>query len=151
MARKNHSTYLFAFAGFTLAALIGFAAFGPEQAPDPIVIDPVPEVGISAQDLAQCLADAGVHFYHARWCGHCETQKDMFGSSLDLIESTDCAVSDRSSDGFTQECLDNEITSVPAWVFPDGTKLTGVQTFETLADQASCSFEEPEVSGPVIE
>ena len=153
MLKINTSTYLFAIAVAVGIILIGYIIFAPKTATDPNNDqDPiVVQTEIKAEDLAQCLADAGVHFFHARWCSHCTTQKAMFGDSINLIDSTDCAAGETFKDGFTEECKNLGITSVPAWGFPDGTGLAGVQTFETLAEKAECVFEDPVVAGPTVE
>ena len=145
------STFLYTAAILIGVGLLAYAVFVPkEEGTDPDInpdINPVVDV----QALAQCLTDGGTKFYYARWCGHCETQIEMFGDSFELLDSTDCAVSDSSKDGFIQECTDLGIEAVPTWIFPDGTMLTGVRPFDHLVDLGDCMDAQLKAFGPEIE
>jgi len=89
--------------------------------------------------LAQCLTDNGVKMYGAWWCPHCQDQKKEFGSSFDLIDYVECAVGNPGS-GQTKACDDAKITGYPTWIFKDGTRLEGEQTFNKLAETAGCEI-----------
>ncbi len=94
----------------------------------------------AAPDLvafAKALADAGVKFYGAGWCPFCTEQKELFedgGQYLPFIEVTN---PDRT---LNQVGIDNNITSFPTWDFPDGTRLEGVQSLQTLAEEAGIAI-----------
>ena len=89
--------------------------------------------------LAQCLADKGVKMYGAWWCPHCQAQKKDFGDSFKLINYIECAAGNPGS-GQTQECNDAKIEGYPTWEFADGTRLSGEQTFNKLAETAGCEI-----------
>ena len=86
--------------------------------------------------LATCLGEAGAKFYGAFWCPHCNNQKKAFGKSVELLPYIECSTPD--GNGQTQVCIDNQIQSYPTWIFADGTRLTGEQTPQALAEKTSC-------------
>ncbi len=86
-------------------------------------------------DFAQCINDSGAKFFGAFWCPHCQTQKQLFGKSTKKLPYIECSNQDKSQ---TQVCIDNKIESYPTWDFPDGTRVTGEQTFAQLAEKTSC-------------
>lgn len=86
--------------------------------------------------LAQCLTKKEVTMYGAYWCPHCLNQKKAFGTSWKYITYVECAI--RGQQGQTQECTDAGITGYPTWTFPDGTKLQGEQSLESLGEKAGC-------------
>ncbi len=86
--------------------------------------------------LATCLGEAGAKFYGAFWCPHCNNQKKAFGKSEELLPYVECSTPDGK--GQTQVCIDNQIQSYPTWIFADGTRLTGEQTPEALAEKTAC-------------
>lgn len=86
--------------------------------------------------LAQCLAAKGVRLYGTWWCGPCHMQERLFGDGADRLDETSC-----SAPGSYDElpvCTAAGVTSYPTWVFPDGSRLTGVQSLDDLADRAHC-------------
>ncbi|MEY3783725.1 MAG: hypothetical protein RLZZ230_47 [Candidatus Parcubacteria bacterium] len=89
----------------------------------------------SADEFAQCLADAGAVFYGAFWCPHCQEQKALFENSKKL-PYVECSLED--GNGQTQVCIDEKITGYPTWKFTDGTELSGVQQFDKLAEKTGC-------------
>ena len=105
----------------------------------------VKENGGTAQQVAgkydafvNCIKEKGVVFYGAFWCPHCQKNKDMFGTSKDLLPYVECSTED--GQGQTQACKDEGITGYPTWKFADGTKLPGEITLETLAQKTSCAL-----------
>jgi len=89
-------------------------------------------------EFAQCLTDNGATFYGAFWCPHCAEQKDMFGNSMEFVKYVECSLP--SGQGQTDECNEVGIETYPTWEFADGSRLTGVQSFETLAEKTSCEL-----------
>ena len=88
---------------------------------DPIQIEAKPA---SAEVLlAQCLVNAGVQIYGAKWCGACKTQKDLFGKEAwGVMEQNyvDCSPEDNPhSAGISKYCEDLNIESLPTIIFPD--------------------------------
>ena len=88
------------------------------------------------EKLAQCLTEKGVKFYGAYWCPHCKEQKELFGSGVTSLPYTECAI--LNSDEQTKVCRDENISSYPTWIFPDGTQKTGTIPLDELAQKAGC-------------
>lgn len=86
--------------------------------------------------LAQCLTDKGALFYGAFWCPHCQTQKEIFGSSARLLPYVECS----TADGREQLplCEQKDVTGYPTWVFPDGTRESGEISPARLAEKTGC-------------
>jgi len=89
--------------------------------------------------LAQCITDSGAQFYGAFWCPHCQAQKALFGKSAKLLPYVECSESD--GNGQLQVCIDKEIQSYPTWIFADGTRTTGEQSFAALSEKTSCEID----------
>lgn len=89
--------------------------------------------------LAQALKDSGTVFYGAFWCPHCADQKKLFGTSVPLLPYSECSTPDGNSQ--VQACTEKGITSYPTWVFPDGSRLVGPQSLQTLASKINYSLE----------
>lgn len=91
------------------------------------------EIDPRVEALASCLKDSGALFYGAYWCGHCENQKEMFGASVKSLPYVECTQEQ-------QRCAQANIEGYPTWVFADGTRQTGVQSFEALAEISGCEY-----------
>ena len=87
--------------------------------------------------FAQCLTEKGAVFYGAFWCSHCATQKEMFGKSVGLVNYVECSTPDGR--GQTQACVAKNIEGYPTWEFADGSRVSGTQSFETLAIRTGCT------------
>ena len=86
--------------------------------------------------LATCIKDSGAKFYGAFWCPHCQATKAMFGSSAKLLPYIECS----NPDGQSQNAVCNAagIESYPTWEFKDGSRISGEQTLQTLAEKTQC-------------
>lgn len=91
-------------------------------------------------EFATCVKDSGTKFYGTFWCPHCAAQKALFGKSKDLLPYIECSTPDKK--GQLQVCEDAGITSYPTWEFPDGSRVSGEQTLETLEEKTSCTLPE---------
>ena len=126
MAKQNQSSYyLYGAAVLVVVGLIIFAANNTvgKDAPSPY------------GDFAQCLTDASVTMYGAWWCPHCKNQKDLFGNAFDRVNYVECSTAART---MNQTCKDAGIQGYPTWEFGDGSRVSGEQTLETLAQKSSC-------------
>ncbi|MFH1608871.1 MAG: hypothetical protein ABH951_02545 [Patescibacteria group bacterium] len=99
---------------------------------------PVPNPGGKYDAFANCITEKGVKFYGAFWCSHCKANKDMFGTSVNLIPYVECSSEDGQSQ--LQICKDQKITGYPTWRFADGTEHLGEITFEILAEKTGCAL-----------
>lgn len=86
--------------------------------------------------FASCIAESGTTYYGAFWCPNCQNQEALFGRSAKLLPRVECSTPDGR--GQLQVCQDAEIEGYPTWEFPDGTRVTGTQSFEALAEATSC-------------
>lgn len=89
--------------------------------------------------FAQCLTDSGAKMFGAYWCPHCQSQKDIFGSSWKHVDYVECSLPNRA--GQTQVCIDEGITSYPTWEFASGQRVGGVIGLEQLSQLSGCSLE----------
>lgn len=86
--------------------------------------------------FATCLGEKGAKFYGAFWCPHCQNQKRMFGSSVDLLPYVECSAPDAQSQ--LPICNEKKITGYPTWIFADGSRLSGEIPLETLSAKTGC-------------
>lgn len=91
---------------------------------------------INLEILAQCLTDKGAKFYGASWCGHCQSQKKMFGEFAGLLPYVECSTSDGG--GQLDICKDNNISGYPTWVFADGSRESGELSPQKLSEKTGC-------------
>ena len=85
----------------------------------------------SLNAFAKCLTENGVDLYGSVTCPHCTTQKEMFGDALKFIDYTECTENQ-------QKCAEEEIQYLPTWKFNDGTSVSGVKSFDYLAEKTDC-------------
>lgn len=90
--------------------------------------------------FTQCLKSSGAEFYGTFWCSHCQNQKKLFGSSKQYLPYIECSTPDGT--GQLQICKDKGIEGYPTWVFGDGSRLSGEQTLQTLAEKTQCILPE---------
>ena len=86
-------------------------------------------------NFAECITNSGTKFYGAWWCPHCAAQKALFGKSVDKLPYVECQTPQSQQNAL---CNSLNITGYPTWVFPDGSRLTGEQTFATLGAKTNC-------------
>jgi parvulin-like peptidyl-prolyl isomerase len=88
--------------------------------------------------FAKCITEKGAVFYGASWCQHCQSQKTLFGDSLQYVHYVECA--DASNPQVqTQECTSAGITGYPTWVI-NNQSYPGEQTLENLAKLTGCAL-----------
>ena len=85
--------------------------------------------------FAQCVADSGAKFYGAWWCPHCHDQKLLFGRSEKLLPYVECQTKSRDQ---LAVCEEAGIKNFPTWIYADGTRVVGVESFEELATKTGC-------------
>ncbi|HYA25976.1 MAG TPA: hypothetical protein VEF05_17575 [Terriglobales bacterium] len=86
--------------------------------------------------FAQCLGTKGAKMYGAFWCPHCESQKELFGSSFQYAPYVECGV--KGSRTPAQVCVDAGIKHYPTWVFADGARVEGEHPLEFLSQETGC-------------
>lgn len=89
-------------------------------------VDPISD----NNQLAECLTSKEVKIYVSKYCGHCEDQKEMFGSSFEKLNSIDCADQ-------PLVCQEAGITGVPNWII-NGQSYPGVQSLSKLKELTNC-------------
>ncbi len=96
--------------------------------------------GESQPDLvafAKALTAAGVKYYSAAWCPHCNAQKDLFEDGRNFLPSIEVTNPDRTLNAIG---IANNITSFPTWEYlnrpnaAEPTRLTGTQTLAKLSE-----------------
>ncbi|QDV84031.1 Ig-like domain-containing protein [Planctomycetes bacterium TBK1r] len=129
-ARAEVATLAAATAGSTLTTV---SEAEGESAPDLVQF---------AKDLAAVGRDANgnpisgqgqVTFFGAAWCPACTEQKHLFEDGQIYLPFVEVTNPDRS---ISQLGIDNNITAYPTWVFPDGSRETGVLTLQQLSDRS---------------
>ena len=87
--------------------------------------------------FANCLTESGAKFYGAYWCSHCNTQKEGFGESAELIPYVECDQNGPNSQ--VELCSEAGITGFPTWII-NGEKYMGRQSHEELAKLTGCKL-----------
>ncbi|MCC9641513.1 peptidylprolyl isomerase [Rhodopirellula sp. JC740] len=96
--------------------------------------------GEPGQDLVQFAKDldaAGVTFYGAHWCPACTQQKQLFEDGGDDLPFVEVTLPDRTQD---PQFSSLNISEYPTWIFPDGSRLTGVQSLQTLSTRSGVAI-----------
>ncbi len=105
--------------------------------------------GELAPDLVQFAKDlktAGAVFYGAAWCPFCTQQKELFADGKDNLPFEEVTNPDRTLNALGVE---KGISTFPTWIFPDGTRMTGVLSLETLSQQSGVPI--PQGDQPTFE
>jgi cyclophilin family peptidyl-prolyl cis-trans isomerase len=103
--------------------------------------------GVAAPDLVQFakdLADSGTRFFGAGWCPHCKDQKELFEDGADFLPFIEVTNLDNPvtlnavgrGEDLTLNPTGVAVNSFPTWEFPDGTRLEGEQSLETLSQRS---------------
>ena len=91
----------------------------------------------NSNNFAKCLTDKGVKLYGAYWCGHCNTQKQMFGKDNEYLDYIECSTPDNKQ---TEACQNAGIMAYPTWEFADGNRIEGGLTFEEISKYSGCAL-----------
>ena len=83
--------------------------------------------------FAQALSASGSIFYGAGWCPHCTEQKEAFQDGQFYLPFVEVTNPDRTPN---QIAIDEGIGVFPTWEFPDGSRLEGQQSLETLSERS---------------
>lgn len=67
------------------------------------------------QALAEHLQRSGARFYGAYWCGSCQEQKNLFGSSAKRLPYVECTPNGRNG-LVAPACLRAQVNSYPTWI-----------------------------------
>lgn len=84
--------------------------------------------------FAKALKSGGVTLYGAAWDATSTAQRQLFGDGAQFLNFVEVTNSNHSFNSIATSL--NISTTSPTWVFADQTRLTGLQTLETLAWQA---------------
>ena len=89
---------------------------------------------VDLTSFAQCLKEKKVTMYGAEWCKFCNRQKQLFGTAFQFVPYVECPKQ-------PNECLAKGVNGFPAWIFPNGKKVEGLQSLERLAEESGCVLE----------
>ncbi len=81
--------------------------------------------------FAACLTDAGAAMYGTDRCPHCQEQKRLFGKAFAEVTYYNC--------DYARECIEQNISRYPTWIFADGSRLYGRQDLAVLAEKTQCT------------
>ncbi|HBE70234.1 MAG TPA: peptidylprolyl isomerase [Planctomycetaceae bacterium] len=84
--------------------------------------------------LARAISDSGTRFFGAAWCQFCTDQKELFEDGADFLPFIEVTNPDRTPNSIASS---EGITEYPTWEFPDGSRLTGVQSIQTIAQRSN--------------
>jgi len=87
---------------------------------------------INAEELSKELAEQGWVMYGAGWCGYCKKQKAEFGDAFQYVNYVDCGPRENPNPA----CIKENITSIPCWVSPNGTRY-GYNNLAQLSELAA--------------
>ncbi len=97
------------------------------------------DAGLSRyESFAQCITDNGAKMWGAWWCPHCSKQKALFEGAFDKINYVECSAPGTRT--MTQQCKEDGIKGFPTWQFADGSRVSGEQSLETLAEKTGCAL-----------
>lgn len=82
-------------------------------------------------EFASCLTEKGAKMYGAYWCGHCQSQKELFGEAFAKVNYIECTADE-------QACINAGIQGYPTWKFADDSSAAGAQSFAALAEKTGC-------------
>ncbi|MGN6134565.1 MAG: Ig-like domain-containing protein [Aureliella sp.] len=145
-ARMEHLEGRALMAGDTFLPLLGSIQNGNDQPVVGTSTSGLVAEGEAAPDLvafAKALRDSGTQMFGAYWCPHCLAQKELFQDGAQFLPYVEVTDSARNPN---QIAVSENITQYPTWEFPDGSRLTGEQTLETLAAKAGVAI--PQASKP---
>lgn len=138
-------------AGIAILVFIGFAITNSSNQPkvltseksstnngDSIATQNIPDRPASSEleKFAACLGEKGAVFYGASWCSFCNMQKEMFTDAVDFLPYVECALA--SGQGQAPACQQANIEAYPTWVFADGSRESGVLSFDQLSQKTGC-------------
>jgi len=83
--------------------------------------------------LAEHLADAGVRFYGASWCPHCQEQKRLFGASAKRLPYVECSLAGPNAPQ-SSACTAAGVNTYPTWVIGGRRYVGQVMTLVELAN-----------------
>lgn len=89
---------------------------------------------VAAADLvafAQALTNAGARLFGAGWSADTTAQKELFEDGAQFLTFVESTNPNRTPN---QVAVNNNITTYPTWIFQDGSRLTGVQSLQALAE-----------------
>jgi hypothetical protein len=88
--------------------------------------------------FGRCLKAKGATFYGASWCPHCRAQHETLGDGDDYVKYVECSVDGTRET--TAACHKAKIDGFPTWTFGDGSRASGEQSLEALAEKTGCEL-----------
>ena len=95
--------------------------------------------------FAKAVAESGTTLYGASWCQQCTDQRELFEDGAQFLPFLEVTNADRTPNDIG---IDAGITTYPTWVFPDDSRLEGVQDLATIAERSGVAI--PKSDTPYI-
>jgi large repetitive protein len=108
-------------------------------------LTPEGQAGDDLVAFAKAIAATETTFFGAAWCRFCADQKRLFEDGGDYLPYVEVTNPDRTPN---QIAIDNNITTYPTWVFPDGSRLEGLQSLQTISQRSGVPI--PQSSLPYL-
>ncbi len=124
---------------FMSAPLVSSGTNNSDSVEDRLVAEGEPADDLVA--FAKALAATTTKFYGADWCPFCNQQKALFQDGAQYLPFVEVTNADRTANSVATQ---NNITTYPTWVFPDGSRLEGVQTLATIAQKSGVAIPKSE-------
>ena len=86
---------------------------------------------INTKSLVSHLNSVGIKFFGTHWCPACKQQKMLFGLEAARLPYVECDKPKERPDDLAA-CRKANIRSIPTWLHPNGRRLEGLQSLETL-------------------
>ncbi len=81
------------------------------------------------EKIVKCIAEKAT-LYVSTGCPHCQTQKNVFGEMVELLNIIDCTKD-------SNKCVEAGITNIPTWIFND-TYVKGSYKIDELKEMMGC-------------
>ncbi len=121
---------------FKISFLLSCTLFTATIIPSPIAASTSTQLAqassINAKSLVSHLNRVGIQFFGTHWCPACKQQKILFGLEAARLPYVECDKPKERPDDLTA-CRAANIRSIPTWLHPNGRRLEGLQSLETLS------------------
>ena len=97
------------------------------------LISKQPRANPAMDSFTKCLTEKKLVMYGAYWCPHCQSQKKLFGDSVQYLPYVECTQQ-------TALCLEKKIEGYPTWIDASGNRYSGEQSLQKLSEITQCQL-----------